>query len=69
MFIYSPLDNTVDAKETERQITRFGSQVKEVFRVDERVNEANHVLAGELLAPHYTATIKAVIFNFLSRLT
>jgi esterase/lipase len=67
MFIYSPLDLVVNAKQTERQIARFGSPVKEVMRIEEQVNQRNHVLAGDIMAAGQTASIRDAILTFLDK--
>ena len=37
--------------------------------IHERVNQQNHVLAGDILAANNTASVKKTILDFLSRLT
>jgi esterase/lipase len=68
LFIYSPLDGVVDSRETERQIARFGSAVKDTLVIEERINESNHVLAGDLVASANTARLKDAVVEFVKKL-
>jgi len=68
LMIYSPLDQVVEARAIERAFQRFGSEKKEIYRIEQQNETGNHVLAGDILAPEGTTHIQGLILDFLSGL-
>ena len=65
MMGYSRHDVVVDVEKALRYVTRFGSPVKEILDLGD-INERNdHVLAGDILAPHNTELLAARIVDFV----
>jgi esterase/lipase len=68
LVIYSPKDNVINPQEVERKFVQIGSEVKEIQPIVNNGDPDNHVLAGDILAPNNTETVKKLILNFISRL-
>jgi esterase/lipase len=68
LVIYSPNDQVVNPKETEKRYAQIGSEIKEIQSIEDCGNPENHVLAGDILAPNNTDAVKKIILDFISRL-
>jgi alpha-beta hydrolase superfamily lysophospholipase len=64
LFVFSPLDEVVEASATEAIIARWGAAT-EVELVEESGDPLNHVLAGDALSPETTEAISARIVGYL----
>ncbi len=68
LVVYSKLDTVVNPLETEKMFTILGSEVKLLVPIEKWINADNHVLAGRILAPDHTSTVKEIIMGFLEPL-
>lgn len=66
LFIYSDDDQVVNARYTNAVYQRWGSDVKERIRI-EGVDDSNHVITGDIVAPQNTDTSVRQILEFLER--
>lgn len=64
MFL-SPRDRVIDPGVAERRFGELGSRKRELVRVSRVPGSAEHVLAGDILAPGRTETVLAGILSFL----
>jgi esterase/lipase len=68
LVIYSPKDNVINVQKIERAYERMGSRVKSIRPIMHNVNQENHVLAGDILAPENTPLVAKLILDFVSPL-
>jgi esterase/lipase len=68
LVIYSPNDQVINANEVEKRFAQIGSDIKELKPIEDCGNPENHVLAGDILAPKNTETVKKIILDFIARL-
>lgn len=66
LFIYSPDDQVVNSRRTERIYQRWGGD-RERIRVPGIAGQSNHVIAGDLLAPQNTERTFEQIVAFLEK--
>lgn len=66
LFIYRADDRVVNPRYTDAVFRRWGSPVKERIRVA-HVDASNHVITGDITAPHNTETTVQKIIEFLER--
>jgi esterase/lipase len=66
LVMYSPNDAVVDPGQTERVMAGLGGKGPTMFRVDGSGDPENHVLAGSIMSPETTESVKARIEHFLS---
>jgi len=64
LVLYSPGDQVVDPRETERYFRELGASPKRLVAV-ERAGPANHVLAGDIVAPENNARVVGEALAFL----
>ncbi len=65
LVMYSPMDDVVDPRETERVVTTLSGADVEVFVYEGAGDPAQHVLAGDVLSPESTGVIAARVLRFL----
>jgi pimeloyl-ACP methyl ester carboxylesterase len=68
LVIYSPNDTVIDAGKVEQAYARLGAHVKAIKAITHTVNQTNHVLAGNILAPGNTASVAKLILDFVAPL-
>ena len=68
LVIYSPHDTVINVQKVEQAYARFGSRMKAIKSITHHVNQTNHVLAGDILAPGNTALVAQHILDFVSKL-
>jgi len=68
MVLYSPDDTVINPSEVEKRYAQIGSAIKEIHPILNSGDKSNHVLAGDILAPNNTETVKNLILDFISRL-
>ncbi len=68
LVIYSPHDTVINVQKVEQAYARFGSRIKEIKPLTHKVNQTNHVLAGDIMAPGNTALVAEQIVDFVSQL-
>jgi esterase/lipase len=68
LVIYSPHDAVINVQKVEQAYARIGSHIKEITPITHHVNDLNHVLAGDILAPGNTALVAKQIEDFVSHL-
>ncbi len=68
LVIYSPNDKVINVQKIEQAFAQLGARVKAIEPVTRNVNQLNHVLAGDILAPENTASVANLIVDFLSPL-
>ncbi|MDD5439831.1 MAG: hypothetical protein PHS37_06575, partial [Candidatus Omnitrophica bacterium] len=61
----SPYDRTVIPAGIEAAFGKMRSRIKQIVRITDSENRQNHVLAGDLLAPHDTGRVADVILKFI----
>ncbi|GGX59495.1 alpha/beta hydrolase [Saccharospirillum salsuginis] len=66
LFIYSDDDQVVNARYTDGVYRRWGADVTERIRVND-VDDSNHVITGDIVAPQNTETSVRQILEFLER--
>ena len=66
LVIYSPNDNVINVQKIERAYARLGSHLKSIKTITQRVNQENHVLAGDILAPDNTSLVEKLILDFVN---
>lgn len=66
--LYSPNDQVVNPQEVERGFARLGSEIKEIHPIAESGDADNHVLAGDILSPQSTQTVKELVLGFIETL-
>ena len=64
LVLYSPADQVVDPLETERYFGELGAEPKRLVPI-ERAGPANHVLAGDIVAPENTDRVVREALAFL----
>ncbi len=64
MFL-SPRDRVIDPEVAARRFGELGSRERELIRVSEIPGSAEHVLAGDILAPGRTSIVLSQILSFL----
>jgi len=64
LVFYSPADQVVDPLETERYFGELGAEPKRLMPI-ERAGTANHVLAGDIMAPENTDRVVRETLAFL----
>ncbi|MEQ8798577.1 MAG: alpha/beta hydrolase [Salinisphaeraceae bacterium] len=65
LVIYSPNDRVVSPDATEATFSRIGASRKKLVPYTGASNPAQHVLAGDILAPESTAPIADLILDFV----
>ena len=68
LVVYSPSDQVLDARVTERVYARLGSRNKQVRRILHSQNPSGHVLAGDIAAPRDTPMVARLILGFIASL-
>jgi pimeloyl-ACP methyl ester carboxylesterase len=68
LVIYSPNDTVIDVEKVEQADARLGARVKAIKAITHTVNQTNHVLAGDIMAPGNTATVAKLILDFVAPL-
>jgi len=68
LVIYSPKDKVINVQKVEQAYAQLGSRVKAIKPITRNVNQLNHVLAGNILAPENTASMAKLILDFVSPL-
>ena len=68
LLVYSPDDLVVDARGTERVVSRLGSARTEVLVVRRPGDPERHVLAGDILSPGTTESVRQGVLAFLGSL-
>ena len=66
LFIYSDDDQVVNARYTDAVFRRWGADVTERIRVS-GVDDSNHVITGDIVAPQNTETSVRQILEFLGK--
>ncbi len=69
LVIYSPEDRVVSPAAIERTFLRLGSQPRRLVPYGGASNPAQHVLAGDILAPESTGHVADVILDFVADVT
>ncbi len=64
LVIYSPNDKVINVQKVEQAYAQLGARVKAIEPVTRNVNQLNHVLAGDILAPENTASVASMIVDF-----
>ncbi len=68
LFIYSPEDKVVDAAQTDQMFDRLKMPIKKRVYFSGSENDAQHVLAGDILSPGTTGTVVDIILKFVREL-
>lgn len=69
MMGYSREDRVVDVEKALRFVHRFGSPLKEILDLGDINDRNDHVLAGDILAPHNTELLAARVVDFIRSAT
>ncbi len=65
LILYSTQDATVLAPKIEERFGQFGSESKSLVAIEDSSDKNNHILAGDILSPHTTERVQAVILQFI----
>lgn len=65
LLLYSPDDTTVNPARTEEVAAQFGAEPLQITPLPSTTDTDNHVLAGDIMAPHNTARVQEMILSFL----
>jgi esterase/lipase len=68
LVIYSPNDTVINVGKVERAYARLGARVKAMKPITHNVNQTNHILAGDIMAPGNTDLVAKLILDFVSPL-
>jgi esterase/lipase len=68
LVIYSPNDNVINVQKIEYAYARLGSHLKSIKTITQRVNQENHVLAGDILASENTDLVAKLKVDFVGTL-
>ena len=68
LIFYSEKDKVVDPTLTLQAFKALGSTSKELFRVDDSESENQHVLAGDIFAPHSLEPMVKHIMGWIGKI-
>jgi esterase/lipase len=64
--LYSPDDSVIDPRAVEETFQRIGARQKKLIQITNSGAKTQHVLAGDILSPHFTDDVLAQIASFVT---
>ncbi|MBF0120133.1 MAG: alpha/beta hydrolase [Desulfobacterales bacterium] len=63
--IFSPKDSIININKLEYVQSKLGSKQKKIVKIEKSLNDNNHILAGDILAPDNTEFLAKIITDFI----